>query len=210
MLIENCLQQISASRADRKAPSCLLKANILQPQISSFLIVAQTNYLYGQWLQELQGFAPKAISRKLTHAVYYVGVVVLAALLESLNELCVRRSWRQVCLYLWRMQSRSLSSPGRRHFIWLPKRWFWSGPFWARLETKKMAAMGLWGDKNVGIFFLFWWNYGVTGTWNILARKALGTESILSCSRGPIQDSVPSGLVFPWLRWIREVSAGHS
>lgn len=32
--------------------------------------------------------------------IYYVGVVLLAALLEPLNELCVKRSWREVCLYL--------------------------------------------------------------------------------------------------------------
>lgn len=42
----------------------------------------------------LQGFAPKGISRILTHAVIddlYVGVVVLAALLEPLNELCEKK-----------------------------------------------------------------------------------------------------------------------
>lgn len=93
MLIENCLQQVNASRADRKAHWCLLEANTLQPQISSFLsdsdkLWPMTYRSYRYLLQRpLAEYSPMQLLM-----VCCAGVVVLAALFEPLNELCVKRS----------------------------------------------------------------------------------------------------------------------
>lgn len=205
MLIENCLQQIDAGRAARKARWCLLTADTFQPQISFFL---------WYWLREIIFMAsdstgvPGLHSKSLqwnTHPCSYLwsiawSIATLVAFPEPVNEVCVKSSWRQVCLCPGRRWSRNLSAPGRSHLACLPKRGLWSGLTWARLETGEGWLL---------------WGFEETQTCVFSALMKLWHNRYLGCSdqeeaghiihpslyqRIKLRLFVPTFLVFPWLK----------
>lgn len=158
MLIENCLQQINASRAARKACWCFLTADTFQPQISVF---------FWSWLRQIvfmasdctgvTGLHSKGLQWNTHPCSYLWSIVWEQRCWQPFQSLWMKCAWDQAegrCASAFE-GCEAETFPHLAEATWpaCQKRGLWNRLTRARLETGERWL--LWGFEETQMCFFF-------------------------------------------------------